>query len=154
VNALSTDDKERLSALLSRFPPEIVARAEQCLDKLLRLVPCSHVIVYEYPASVVATLGMSERGYEGLASLAVAPEGVKFYLDRSLPDPMRLLKGAGSKVRSLDLAAASRLDDDEVRALIDAALARAGGASAMAGAPQVVFKSDAKKPKATKARDG
>src|SRR3954471_9158339 len=100
----------QFSALLSRFPPEIVALVKRCLPKIRRAVPCSHQLVYDYANSLVVSFGMSERGYEAIVALAIFPHSVRLYFDKTLPDPKGLLEGAGTKVRSLTIKAASDLD--------------------------------------------
>src|SRR4051794_5714930 len=99
----------QLSAFLSRFPDEIVALVKRCLPKLRRAIPCSHELVYNYANSVVVAFGMSERGYEAIVAVAIFPNAVRLYLDKSLPDPKGLLQGSGGKVRSVTIKAASEL---------------------------------------------
>src|SRR5262245_18183050 len=111
------------SAFLSRFRPEIIALVKRCLPKLRRAVRCTHQIVSDYSKSVVVTLSMSERGYEGIVSLAIHPDMVWLYFSKDLPDPKGLLEGSGTKVRSVIIKAASDLDHADIRALFKAAIA-------------------------------
>lgn len=148
----------QFSACLSRFGPEIVALVRRCLPKIRRAVPCSHELVYEYSHSLVVSFGMSERGYEAVVSLAIFPDLVRLYFDKSLPDPKGLLEGAGSKVRSVVIRAASDLDRGErgadLQALFKAAVRHAGIGAPRAGRARMLFKSGAmaktSKPTATK----
>jgi hypothetical protein len=120
----------QFSAMLSRFPTEIIALVKRCMPKLRSAVPCTHEIVYDYSKSIVVTFGMSERGYEGIVSIAIHPDIVRLYFRRDLPDPKGLLEGAGSKVRSVIIEAASDLDHADIRALFKAAVRHAGAAGA------------------------
>src|SRR4051812_748153 len=88
----------QFSALLSRFPPEIVALVKRCLPKLRRAFPGNYELVYDYSNSLVVAFGMSERGYEAIIAIAIFPGWVKLYFDKSLPDPQGLLEGSGTKV--------------------------------------------------------
>lgn len=141
----------QFSALLSRFPPEIVAMVKRCLPKLRRAIPCSHELVYDYSNSLVVAFGMSERGYEAIVSIAVSPRGVRLYFDKSLPDPKGLLEGSGSKVRSVALESASDLDHGDIQALLNAAVKRSGATFPRTRSTRIVIKSDSKKPKPKRA---
>src|SRR5215470_1979999 len=114
MNARQPSPSAQFSAFLSRFPPEIVAMAKRCLPKLRRAFPGSYELVYEYPHSLVVSFSQSERGYEGIVALAIDPRGVRLYFDKSLPDPKGLLEGAGAKVRSVTIEAASDLDHGDI----------------------------------------
>lgn len=144
MNARPPTDAARFTALLSRFPPAVIALVKATVPKLRRAVPYSHQVVYEYASSVVVSYGMSERGYEAIVAMSVTANGVQLYFDKTLPDPKGLLRGTGTKVRSLMLASAADLDRRDVQALIKAAVAQAGVDAPHAGVVAVIFKSDAK----------
>ncbi len=137
----------QFSALLSRFPPEIVAMVKRCLPKLRRAFPVSHELVYDYSNSLVVAFGMSERGYEAIVALAIFPRWVRLYFDKSLPDPEGLLQGAGTKVRSVTLEAASDLDRGDIKALIKAAIKHSGVTFPKTRSTRMVIKSASKKKK-------
>jgi hypothetical protein len=142
----------QFAALLSRFPAETVALVKRCLPKLRRAVPAPYEIVYDYANSVVVAFSMSERGYEAIVALAILPDAVRLYLDKSLPDPKGLLEGSGTKVRSVTIKAASDLDHGDIQALIRAAIKHAGVTFPKAGSIRMVIKSSSKKPGAKKQR--
>ncbi len=96
MTASQASPSVQLSAFLSRFPPEIVTLAKQCLTRLRRAFPGCYELVYDYPKSVVVGFGMSERGYESIVALTVFPGLVRLYFDKSLPDPKDLLEGSGN----------------------------------------------------------
>lgn len=135
----------QFSAFLSRFPPETISLAKQCLPKIRKAVPCTHEVVYDYSNKVVVAFGMSERGYEAIVCIAISPDDVRLYFDKSLPDPKGLLEGAGGKVRSVIIKAASDLDRADIRALFKAAIKQAGGKVQRAGATTMIIKSASKK---------
>jgi hypothetical protein len=150
MTARQPSPQAQFSAFLSRFPPEIVALVKRCLPKLRRDFPVSYELVYDYSNSLVVSFSMSERGYEGIVSLAILPRGVQLYFDKSLPDPKGLLQGSGSKVRSVTLKAASDLDHEDIQALIKAAIKHAGVKFPKTVSTRMVIKSEAKKTKARK----
>lgn len=116
----------QFSALVSRFPPGIIALVKRCMPKLRRALPGANEIVYNYTNSVVVSFSMSERGYEAIVAVAISQRDVRLYFDKSLPDPKGLLEGAGSKVRSVTVRSASELDHGDIHALIKAAIKHSG----------------------------
>src|SRR5262245_1101599 len=117
---------EEFTKFVSRFPPEIVALVKKCLPKLRRDFPVSYEIVYDYTNSVVVSFSMTERGYEAIVALAIHPNKIQLYFDKSIPDPKGLLEGTGSKVRSVTIKSASDLDKGDVHELIKAAIKHSG----------------------------
>jgi hypothetical protein len=70
----------------------------------------------------------SERASDAVLSIAVFPRWVTLCFLQcgpKLTDPKRLLKGSGSRVRSIPLTSAADLDTAPIRALIAEALDRA-----------------------------
>ena len=102
-------------------------------------------MVYDYPKSVVVAFGHSDRGYEAVVALAVFEDAVRLYLDKDLPDPKGLLKGSGTKVRSLTISNASEFDGPDIKALLKAALGKAGTPSSSSGAGRILIKTGSKK---------
>jgi hypothetical protein len=145
MDARSPSPSAQFSALLARFPPEIVALVKRCLPKLRRALPGSTQLVYNYSTSLVVAFGMSERGYEAIVAVAVFPGRVRLYFDKSLPDPGGLLEGSGAKVRSVPLEAASDLDRAEIKALIKAAITHSGVTLPNTRSTRMVIKSESKK---------
>jgi hypothetical protein len=142
--------KAQFSAFLSRFPPEIVALVKRCLPKIRRAVPCSYELVYDYTNSLVVGFGMSDRGYEAIVAIAIFPGYVRLYFDKSLPDPKGLLEGAGTKVRSVNIKAASDLDHADIQALFKAAIKHSGVTFPRTRSTSMIIKSEAKKKKPRK----
>ena len=147
MNAVQLSPNAQFAAFLSRFPPEIVALVKRCLPKLRRAFPGSHQLVYDYSNSLVVAFGMSERGYEAIVAVAILPRWVRLYFDKSLPDPKGLLEGAGTKVRSVSIKAASDLDQADIKSLFKAAMKRSGATFPRTRSTRMVIKSAAKKKK-------
>lgn len=145
MNARQPSPSAQFSAFLSRFPPEIVALVKRCLPKLRRAFPVSYEIVYDYSHSLVMSFSMSERGYEGLVTIAILPSCVRLYFDKSVPDPKGLLAGSGTKVRSVTLETASDLDHGDIHALIKAAIKHSGVTFPRTRSTRMVIKSKSKK---------
>ena len=145
MNARQPTPNAQFAAFLSRFPPEIVALVKRCLPKLRRAFPGSNELVYDYSNSLVVGFSMSERGYEAIVAIAIFPGWVRLYFDKSLPDPKGLLEGAGAKVRSVTLKAASDLDRGDIHALIKAAIKHSGVTFPRTGSTRMIIKSESKK---------
>lgn len=141
----------QLTAFISRFPPQIVAMSKKCLPKLRRALPGANQIVYDYANSVVVSFSMSERGYEAIVAIAISAQRIQLYFDKSIPDPKGLLEGAGSKVRSVTVNAASELDHGDIHALIKAAIKNSGVAPSGSGKGSMIIQSESKKKKPRKA---
>jgi hypothetical protein len=140
-----TTPDAQFSAFLARFSPEIIALAKRCLAKLRGSFPGSYQLVYDYNKSLLVAFAMSERGYEAIVSVAVFPREVRLYFRKSLPDPKGILKGSGTKVRSVTLRTASDLNHADIRALIKAAIKQAGFTVAQTRSTRMIIKSGAKK---------
>jgi hypothetical protein len=118
----------QLAAFMAKYSPAVAAQGRAALKKLRQLVPGAVELVYDNYNFLVVGFGPSERASEAVLSLVFAPRWLLIcFLQHGpqLPDPTRLLRGSGSRVRNVRLAGANDLDTPAVRALIDAALARA-----------------------------
>lgn len=135
----------QFAAFLSRFPPEIVALVKRCLPKLRRALPGATRLVYDYRDSLVVSFSPSDRGYEGVVSIAVDARRVRLYLPKDTPDPAGRLEGSGSKVRSVVVEAASDLDRGELHALILAAIRHSGVTFPRARSSRVLIRSETRK---------
>jgi hypothetical protein len=144
MKARPPSPRTQLSALLSRFPPAIVALVKRSLPKLRRAFPGAYELVYDYPNSLVVAFGMSERGHEAIVAVAIFPDRVRLYVDKSVADPKGLLEGAGGKVRSVTLKAASELDRGDIKALVKAAITHSGARFTRARPTRMVMKSASK----------
>lgn len=140
----------QLSACLSRFSTGTVALAKRCLLVCRRAFPGTNQLVYDYTKSLVVGFAMSERGDEAIVAIAVHPDSVRLYFDKSVPDPKRRLAGTGSKVRSVTLATPEDLAHEDVQALIQAAIVHSGVTFPRTGSNRIVIKSGAKAQKLAK----
>src|SRR6187399_2204637 len=94
-----------LRSLIAKFAPahqRLISATRRWLRKRL---PTAHEIVYEYRDCFVISYSPNERGYEGVLAIRASAEGVKLYFNRGkdLPDPEKLLRGAGKQTRWIDL---------------------------------------------------
>ena len=118
----------QLARFLARFTPEIQARAEAALAKMRARFPNAIQMVYDNYNFLVIGFGPTERPSEAIFSIALFARGVGLCFLQAgpkLPDPQKLLKGSGKKVRHIRLESAAVLDQPAVKALMSEALKRA-----------------------------
>lgn len=132
----------RLRELLEELAPgqdRLVAAVRRWLRKRL---PAAIELVYGYSGWVVSSFSPSDRGYDGVFAIRADPEEVKLYFNRGkgLPDPEKLLQGKAKLVRWIPLPDAAALKHPAVVRLVDAAIARDGGAFASEGRGAVVIR--------------
>ena len=120
--------KQQLDGFIDKYSPEIAREGRAALRRLRRLAPGAVELVYDNYNWLVVGFGPSDRASDAVFSLVFAPRWLAlcFLQDASaLPDPAKLLRGAGKVVRNVRLMAAKDLDEPPVRALMAAALRRA-----------------------------
>lgn len=150
-----------LRALIAEFAPAHLRLINATRRVLQKRLPTAHELVYEYRDWFVISYSPSEHGYEGVLAIRANASGVQLYFNRGkeLPDPLKVLRGSGSQVRSIDLEAASTLARAEVVRLIDEAIARNRVPFARTGrGPMVMRSASAKKrgrplPKKSKSKE-
>ena len=136
----------QLRALVAKSAPahqRLIGALRRWLRKRL---PTAHEVVYEYSDSCVISFSPDERGYEGVFAVRATADGVRLYFNRGkgLPDPAKLLQGAG-QTRWIHVEGASTLARPAVTRLVDEAIARNRIPFARTGRGQVVVRSAAKR---------
>jgi hypothetical protein len=119
--------KQQIDRFLAKYTPELRREASAGRAALRELMPTAVELVYDNYNALVFGFGPSERASEAIVSLALYPRYVTlfFLYGVGLPDPESLLVGAGKQVRSIRLESSRDLAKPAVRALIEAAIARA-----------------------------
>jgi hypothetical protein len=103
--------------------------------------------VYDYSHSVIISYSPTDRGIDGIVSIAARTDGVRLYLMHGpqLPDPKRLLLGSGKQARFVQMETASQLAHPDVQALIGAAIDRASVPLSREGKGKIIIRSGAAK---------
>jgi hypothetical protein len=123
-----TDSETRIASYFARYEPATASLGQALRAKLRARLPGLFEIVYVYEGqnALVISYSPTERGYEGLCSLAVYPDRVSLHFAQgallSKADPNRLLQGRGKTVRHVDLSSVADLDRADIAALFAAAL--------------------------------
>ena len=133
--------------LIDKFAPAHLRLVGAMRRSLRKRLPTAHEVVYEYRDWFVISYSPNEHGYEGVLSIRGDANGIKLYFSRGkeLPDPAKLLQGAASQVRFINVEGASTLARPEVARLIDEAVARNRVPFARAGRGSVVIRSTSAK---------
>jgi hypothetical protein len=115
----------RLEGFIAKYAPAIQADARVALVKMRALLPGAVEYVYDNYNALVVAFGASDRPSEVIASIALYPRWVTlFFADGAkLHDPAKRLAGTGGRVRSIRLNGPESLDEPDVRALVEAAIA-------------------------------
>ena len=113
-----------VARFIAKFDAPIVRLARAARTRLRRRFPTAVELVYDNYNALAMGLSPNERTSEAFVSLAVFARGVNLYFvhGKKLPDPRGLLQGSGNQGRFVRLDAASRVDDADVVALLDAAV--------------------------------
>jgi hypothetical protein len=140
---------------LGKYTPAIAAELAAARAHLATHFPRGHELVYDNYNALVFAFGSSAKSSDAIVSVAGYPRWVTLFFFRGvdLPDPLGLLEGDGSQIRSVRLAPPSRLHEPAVQALIRAAIAAAGKHLDAAPALTTTVKSVAAKQRSRKPAD-
>jgi hypothetical protein len=138
---LSTD--AGVDALITRYTPEIAAATRECRRRLRAFVPRGYELVYDNYNALAIGYAPTDRASDAVVSIAAYPRWVTLFFlhGRTLVDPQALLKGSGSRVRSIRLKEPADLEAPAVVALLEQALATRGADFAAAPALATIVKS-------------
>ena len=133
----------QLAGFLARYTPDIARRTRAILTAMRKRLPGATELVYDNYNALVIGLGPSARTSDALFSIAVYPRWVTLFFLKgaTLPDPARILKGSGTRVRHVVLDSPNTLDLPAVRALMAEALRRARPTIDPAGRRTLIIKS-------------
>lgn len=117
----------QLASFLAKYTPEVAAQAEAILNGMRKRYPFATQLVYDNYNALAIGFGPTERASDAIFSIALFPRWVNlFFLQgKGLPDPHALLQGTGNQVRSIRVTSPAMLDEPEVCALMEEAVARA-----------------------------
>ena len=112
---------------MAKYAPAVARDARFVRAWLRRRLPGAVEFVYDNYNWLVIGFGPTDRPSEAVFSIILAPRWVTlcFLEGVLLSDPKGLLRGEGKQVRSLRLENVQALNQPDVRALIDQAVANA-----------------------------
>ena len=151
-----TDAETQLASLFAKYEPPMAKLGKALRAKLRARLPGLSEIVYMYEnqKALVISYSPSERGYEGVCTLALRPDEVKLHFARgpqlAKADPSKLLQGRGA-VRHVVLKAAADFDRAEIEALMATALKLAKVRLDASARGSVIIKAEEQKQRAGRA---
>jgi hypothetical protein len=150
------DAEAQLSAFIDKFEPANRTLIRAVRKALRKRFLTAVELAYDNYNFFVIGYSPTERPSDAIVSIAAAAKGVSicFIQGARLPDPDKLLSGAGKQTRFLRLASAATLDLPAVRALLDAAVEESDTPLPASGRGMLVIRSvsdkqRARRPKAT-----
>jgi hypothetical protein len=117
----------QLAGFIAKYTPEIAAQAEAIRNRMRKLYPSALELVYDNYNALAIGYGPTEKASEAIFSIALFPRWVSlFFLQgKGLPDPHSLLKGSGNVAKHVVLSSPDMLNEPEIHALMEEAVARA-----------------------------
>jgi hypothetical protein len=140
---VAVSSEAQLRSFIAKFTPGMGAKIRAARRAMRSLLPGAVELVYDNYNFFVIGYGPGERTSEAVFSLAAQASGLTLFFLQGvgLPDPGRLLQGAGNKVRSVKLADAKDLEGPQLQALIKTACQRAKVPLRKGGGHRLIIKS-------------
>lgn len=117
----------QLRSFIDRLDPKDQKLLRSVRAVVRKRFPTANELAYDYSHSVVLAYSPTDRGIDGIVSIATRADGVRLYFNQGpqLPDPKKLLLGSGKQTRFVRVEAASQLAHPDLEALMVAAIDRA-----------------------------
>jgi hypothetical protein len=137
---------KQVDGFIAKFDPAMVKRIRSIRAALRKRFPTANELVYDNYNFFVIGYSPTERPTDYIVSLAANSKGVglSFNHGATLPDPKKILLGAGKQNRFIRLPNASELAKPEVEALLRAAIADAKPLPATGGGQTIIRSVSAK----------
>jgi hypothetical protein len=120
--------QQQLDTFIDRFDPEVAALGRKALVHMRKRLPGAVVMVYDNYNALAIGFGPVDKVSTTPLSIALYPRWINlfFLYGVRLPDPEKLLKGSGARVRSIRLDGIGTLKDEAIDDLISAAVMDVG----------------------------
>ena len=155
ANSVASVSKQ-LAAFIAKFDPKVAILIRACRTEMRKLLPTAIELVYDNYNFFVIGYASTERASDAILSIAAAANGVglAFLHGASLPDPRKLLLGAGKQNRFIRLPTLEPLRSPDVLTLIRAAVAQARTPFPVTGGGHTVIKSISAKQRPRRKHNG
>jgi hypothetical protein len=122
-----TSPSKQVDAFIGKFDPAMAKLIRAIRSALRKRFPTAIEMVYDNYNFFVIGYSPTERPTDYIVSLAANSKGagLSFNHGATLPDPKKILLGAGKQNRFIRLPNAAVLREPEVEALLNAAVAQA-----------------------------
>jgi hypothetical protein len=114
----------QLRSFNARFNPKHQKLVRSVRAAVRKRLPTANELAYDYSSFFVIAYSPTDRGIEGIVSIAARADRVDLYFNQGprLPDPKKLLQGSGKQTRFVRVDAARQLAHPDVEAFIAAAI--------------------------------
>ncbi len=139
--------EKQLDGFIAKFDPPIAKQIRAARRVLRKRYPTANELVYDNYNFFVIGYSATERPSDCLFSIAANAKGVglSFYYGATLPDPHKILLGGGNQNRFIRLESVETLSRQEVKELMNAAVAQADPALPSTGRGHLTIRSVATK---------
>lgn len=143
----------QLQSFYDRFEPAHQKFIRSVQAAVRKRLPTANELVYDYSSFFVISWSPTDKGIDGIVSIAARADRVELYFNHGpkLPDPKKLLRGSGKLTRFIRVEAARQLAHPDVEAFIAAAIDHSGVALSSERKGSLVIKTNktvgAKKPR-------
>jgi hypothetical protein len=114
--------QEQLDGFIAKYSPAMQKQAKAAIRQMRARLPGAVEMVYDNYQWLVVGYGPNDRASEALFSLAMNPGGwVTLCFLRNgprIPDPKKMLRGSGTRVRNVRLVDGIGIDTPAVKALM------------------------------------
>ena len=116
--------ERRVAQFIGRYSPEVARAARAARARVRKLLPGAFELAYDNYNALALAFSPTEKPSDVILSIALYPKWVSLFFARgaSLPDPARVLRGSGSRIRHVVLRPLSVMDTPAVRALVRTAI--------------------------------
>jgi|SRR5271156_834088 len=116
---------KQIASFIAKFDPAVAKQIRACRAILHKRFPTAIELIYDNYNFLVFGFSTTARTSDALFSIAANSKGLglHFYWGAKLPDPHKLLQGSGSQNRFLRLPTPASLNDPNVIALMNDAVA-------------------------------
>ncbi|HEV2533422.1 hypothetical protein [Phenylobacterium sp.] len=137
------DAETQIEGFIAKFTDQVAAEIRAARAEMRRRLPGAYELVYDNYNALAIGYGPNEKTGQAVFSLACFPRRVSLCFVRGvdIDDPKGLLEGDGNQVRFLPLSPLTMLDQPDVQALWDQALAKASAPIGPPGAGRTIVKS-------------
>jgi len=139
--------EKQLAGFVAKFDLKDQQRIRAVRRAMRKRFPTAHELVYDNYNFFVIGYSPTERPSDSILSIAAraGSVGLCFIHGAALPDPKKLLLGAGKQTRFIRLESVDVLERPEVEALLEAAIARAKTPLPPTGRGKLIIRSIATK---------
>ena len=139
--------EQQVKAFIAKFDAKNQILIRQVRTALREWFPTGSELVYDNYNFFVLGYGPTERPSDAVVSMACSSKGVGlcFIQGATLPDPKKLLRGAGNQTRFIHLDSAETLRQPEVETLLSLAIERARTPFPTSGKRKLIVRSVSKK---------